>query len=195
MLGACAAAPAPVHKVGAFDEIRPQLMVSRAGARLRLARPAHVNILRMDAGRLTQVYPSEPGEPGFLQAGTHVLDAAGLDAWQMGRCSGGERPVSAFRDDERTPGISVPRSTASRGLWGACAPSSAGPGTYAPALKQVLVVASEQPLTDERVKELAEWLSSPAARAAESEGALSARLSAEAGTRTWVAYLAPVRVR
>ena len=189
----CAPKPLPVQTLGAYNDIRPELAISRAGTRLKLARAAHVKIVAIGSGSVAVVYPRRSEQPGYLQAGVHTLQAGTLQAGRPGECSGSERSVSAFADDERMPTISAPRGTNSRGLRGACVRTSAGPGSYSNTLGQVLVVASEQPLSDEAVEEFALELVSSQASSGDDQAA-AARLNTQAGSRGWAAVLEFVRV-
>jgi hypothetical protein len=196
LLAGCASRSATVT-FGSYEVLQPRLVSAPSGTRLHLARPAYVQILRTSSHGVELLYPDRGAEPAFFGAGAHTLDVPLLRQPPAGGCTTHESSVSAFGDEKGTRIGGITRTFTRRGQRLAChRPGTRIESGAAPVL-HLLVLASESPLSRDRINEVAASLKPPAgAEPAEIAAAFTTRLIEADGDRVWAGSVVSVlRIR
>lgn len=195
-LSGCASSGAPVQRLGTYEVFQPHLVTSRSGTRLYLAQPAHVQILRISSEGAEPLYPWEPEQKAYFEAGSHLIEIPSLRSTPRNGCASYESSVSAYPDERDTRGGGVTRTNVRRGRPVACYRSSVRTEPYTTPVVHVLVLASKEPLRAEDVTEIVSYVSSSGAERTKSAAALSDHLSTVTRSPVWAAaYMSTVRSR
>lgn len=193
-LSGCASSGVPVQKMGAYDLFQPHLVTSRSGTRLYLEQAAHVQILRISSEGAEPLYPQEPEQRAYFEAGSHLIDIPSLRSAPRNGCASYESSVSAYPDERDTRGGGITRTNVRRGQRVACYRSSARTEPYATPVVHLLVLASKEPLRAEYVSEIVSSVSPSSAERTMSAAALSERLSMVTASPVWAAYMSTARI-
>jgi len=197
MLAGCASSQPAMRTIGAYETLQPRLVSSPSGTRLHLTRPAYIQVLRISPAGVDLLYPDHAAEPSFFEPGAHTLDVPMLRQAPAGGCTVYESSVSAYGDEPASPGSGSIRTFTRRGQRRACHRPGAMMGSYVSPVWHVLVLASEEPLLPERIREVAASFM-PVAGADPSDAAsdFATRLTEAEGISVWAGFLSTVmRVR
>lgn len=193
-LSGCASSRAPVQRLGAYDVFQPHLVTSRSGTRLHLRQAAHVQILRISSEGAEPLYPQEPEQRAYFEAGSHLIDIPSLRSAPRNGCASYESSVSAYPDERDTRGRGITRTNVRRGQRVACYRSSTRTEPSATPVVHVLVLAANEPLRAESVSEIVSSVASSSAERTMGAAALSDRVSMLAASPVWAAYISAARV-